>query len=336
MKTETIRRLCDPELLEIRRQHFRRLEMVFNGQSEIPFKLLGRGCNGQSDIFNQPQAWVDEALEDAAVNAGQIRDERVFRPVSVNPWIYGVHFVDKLLGARVFDLDGTGNWQAAPLASKVGTLAEPAIERDAAWVLARRIAEAFLEASVSVPLFAPPVLSSPFNIAMNLYGQEFLVALLEDPSAARRDLRVITDLILMLHRWFIAAIPFEQLQMIETRGRIQPPGHGQICGCSCQLLPPDLYREFIAPCDGEILALYPGGGMIHLCGVHAQHLPAWRELPSLRAVQLNDRAALDLPAYFSELRKDQIVYVNPSQEMPPERIAEITGGRRVVMVCDSR
>jgi hypothetical protein len=318
----------------IRRRHFQRLERVFNDKSGRAFLLMGRSCNGRADIFSEPETWVAEALEDAAINAEALRDPVVFRPVSVNPWIYGVHFVDKLLGATVFDLDGTGNWQAAPLQSKVGTLAEPDIEAAPAWILARRIASAFRDARVTVPLFAPPVLSSPFNIAMNLYGQEFLIALLEDPVGARRDLRVITELILTLHRWFIAAIPFEQLQMIETHGRIQPPGHGQICGCSCQLLPPDLYRDFIAPCDDAILSLYPEGGMIHLCGAHTQHLPVWRAMRSLRAVQLNDRAAFDLPVYFAQLRRNQVCYVNPSQEMPPKRIMDITGGRRVVIVSD--
>lgn len=57
---------------------------------------------------------------------------------------------------------------------------------------------------------------------------------------------------------------------------------------------------------------------------------------SLRAVQVNDRAALDLPAYFSELRNDQVCYVGPCEGLSPERIVEITGGRRVVLVWDGQ
>ena len=57
-------------------------------------------------------------------------------------------------------------------------------------------------------------------------------------------------------------------------------------------------------------------------------------MASLRSVQVNDRAAEDLEIYFAELREDQIVYVNPCDGMPVERIMQITGGQRVVVVAD--
>jgi hypothetical protein len=178
------------------------------------------------------------------------------------------------------------------------------------------------------------VLSSPLNIALNLYGQRFLIAMIKDPEAAHRDLRLITDVIVTLHRWFQEAIPFVQLQMIATGGRCQPPGYGQLCGCSTHLISGASYAEFIAPLDDEILSLYPNGGMIHLCGSHSQQIPIWREMASLRAVQMNDRAAEDLGIYFDELRDDQIMYVNPCEGMPIEQIVQITGGQRVVIVAD--
>ena len=77
----------------------------------------------------------------------------------------------------------------------------------------------------------------------------------------------------------------------------------------------DLYRQFVAPFDGELLSAQPRGGMIHLCGAHTQHLPVWREMPELRAVQVNDRAAEDLEAYFTGLRDDQVIYLNPTATM---------------------
>ena len=74
--------------------------------------------------------------------------------------------------------------------------------------------------------------------------------------------------------------------------------------------------------------------MIHLCGTHTQHIPAWNERTSLRALQLNDRAAEDLEIYYRELRDDVVFYVNPCEGMPVERIVEITGAQRVVIVAD--
>jgi len=75
--------------------------------------------------------------------------------------------------------------------------------------------------------------------------------------------------------------------------------------------------------------------MIHLCGAHTQHIAVWREMRSLRAVQMNDRAVDDLGIYYRELREDQILYANPYDKMPIERILETTGARRTVVVADA-
>ena len=74
--------------------------------------------------------------------------------------------------------------------------------------------------------------------------------------------------------------------------------------------------------------------MIHLCGSHGQHIPAWREMPAVRAIQLNDRAADELELYYRGLREDQVIYVNPTSYMTVERIMAITRGHRVVIVSD--
>jgi hypothetical protein len=74
--------------------------------------------------------------------------------------------------------------------------------------------------------------------------------------------------------------------------------------------------------------------MIHLCGDHDQHIPTWQAMQSLRAVQMNDRATEDLPYYFNQLRPDQILYVNPCEQMPVEKILSITGGQRLVLAAD--
>jgi hypothetical protein len=63
--------------------------------------------------------------------------------------------------------------------------------------------------------------------------------------------------------------------------------------------------------DDEILSLYPGGGLIHLCGSHSQHIPTWRRMASVRAVQINDRATEDVELYLAGLREDQLLYVVP-------------------------
>ena len=116
-----------------------------------------------------------------------------------------------------------------------------------------------------------------------------------------------------------------------TSSRYAPTGYGFIDGCAAQLVSADVYRDFFAPLDEEILAEWPHGGMIHLCGACAQHIPTWREMRALRSVQLNDRATDDLELYVEGLRPDQILYVSPTAKYPPSRVVEITRGRRLVM-----
>jgi hypothetical protein len=92
-----------------------------------------------------------------------------------------------------------------------------------------------------------------------------------------------------------------------------------------------MYKEFIAPLDEALLGVYPNGGMMHLCGAHTHLIPAFKNMPNLRAVQVNDKAAGDLRYYFEGLREDQIIYLNPCEEMPVKEALEITNGKRLVI-----
>ncbi len=334
MLAETEGKLRDIDLLSSRDRHFRRLTSLFDGETlEETFILNGYCGAGKSNPYDDPEAWVREALEDVAAHADLIRDPLVFRPLVVEYGPYGVHFVDRIFGARVYELDGS--WQADYLDTPIGSLAPPELDRDETWMLAQRAGRAFLESGASLPLFGLPTIASAINIAVNLYGQEILLAMLSEPEAARADLGTINNALVEMHRRYLSTIPPAQLQSVIGAWRTQPAGYGQICGCSTQLLSPEIYRDFVAPLDDALLSAYPHGGMIHLCGAHTQHLPCWREMKSLRAVQLNDRAAEDLRIYFNALRTDQIIYVNPCETMPLERIMEITGGRRTVIVASS-
>lgn len=329
--------LRDPELISARDQWLARLESVFRGQEQhAPFYLNGIYGRGRVNHFEHPAQWIEQATESLHEHVDKLRDTRVFRPLVVEFGCYGVHFIDRILGGDVYDLDGNYNWQVHCLTTPVGELQYPDLDRNETWQLARTAAEAFLQTGAALPLFGLPTIASALNIALNLYGGELLVAMLEKPDAVRRDLRVINDLLCELHRWYIDRIPARQLQPVVAGHRTQPPGFGQICGCSTQLLSPELYRDFIAPLDAELLSVYPNGGMIHLCGGHTQHIPVWRKMEALRAIQLNDRAAGDLETYFHQLRDDQVFYINPCPEMPLDRALVITGGQRAVFVCEPK
>ncbi len=321
------------DLVAARDHHVARLQKLFDGQTlDHAFTLCGLGGGSSIDVLSDPRGWAGEAAASLESQAPRLMERATFHPLIFENWIYGVHFIDHLLGGRVYF--SQGQWWCDFLKRPVGTLEMPDLDKFSEWRRAREMALACVELGSPVTSVATQVLSSALNIIINLYGEEVLAAMIADEAAVRRDLRVINDLICTLHRWHLQNIPANRFQPVCAGGRFQPPGFGQICGCSTHLISAAMYRDLIAPLDDEVFSLYPRGGLIHLCGDHTRHIPVWRELKSFRAFQINDRAAEDLEIYFNELRPDQIIYLNPTATMTIDRALKITKGRRLVIVAD--
>lgn len=344
MNPETHRVLNDPSLTAARNRHFDRLRRVFGGERLDPpvfirgvFAAPGGGHPATGhvpsgpDPYSEPEEWVQAGLESLAGQAGVVRDPYVFRPLCLEFGPYGVHYVDRMFGARVYAGEG-GQWWVDYLQTPIGQLITPDLEKDPTWKLSVRLARAFLEADVSVPLFGMPTIASTLNIAVNLYGPDLMTALYEDPEAVKRDFQTIHLHLVQLHRWYRSHIPALQLQPVVSAERCQPPGCGQLCGCTTHLISARIYREFVAPLDNALLGVYPGGGMIHLCGAHTQHIPVWRDMPNLKALQLNDRATEDFEAFYDQLRDDQVLYIIPTSSVTVDTVMRRTLGRRVVFI----
>ena len=329
--------LNDAARIQRRDEWFARMTDLFDGRrndynDQYVYTLMGTVPRPADEemAYIQPEKWVEACLNLLA-DQPECTANR-FAPECVEYPIYGVHFIDRILGAHVYFK--AGQWNADYLKTPVGELEMPDLDKDETWSLARRATQAFLDADVKLPLFGLPTLSSALNILLNLYGQDALFAMCEDEEAAIHDLDVINTVIRQLHRWYREHLPQRQLQPVISWCRTQPPGYGQLCGCTTQLLSGPMYKHFIAPLDDALLGDYPHGGMIHLCGSHTQHLPVFREMKHLRALQVNDRAAADLEQYLAELRDDQIIYLNPCKEMNTEEALRISHGRRIV-ICDA-
>ncbi len=332
--------LNDERYLREQNLWFQKLREIFEGDETRPLVLNGisswntvYGPDGAPSYDNVEDLAEKDLLALAARMPGALRRDQ-FRPACVEQGFYGVHFVDRIFGAEVFFR--SGQWYNRTLENEVGDLKEPDLERNETWRLAREYAEAFFEKDAVVPLFGLPTVASVLNIAINLYGERILVAMLEDEDAARHDLSLINGVLIRIHRWYLDSFPIERIQPVISWGRTQPPGYGQLCGCSTQLVSPALYEKFIMPLDDALLGVYPSGGMIHLCGSHTHLLPLFAGMPHLRSVQLNDRAAGDLELYVRTLRKDQVIYFCPCREMPLETGVEIAKNRKLVVNADCR
>lgn len=325
------------DLIERREIWFERMRHVFEGTSSpwndrYIYGVNGILAQGEHDMMQEPERWALECLEDLARRYEAIENDTYFRPLCVEFSAYGVHYIDKILGAQVFWKDG--QWYNRYLSHPVGALKAVEAEDSEVWRATRRAMEAFAEADVKLPLFGLPTIASTLNIAVNLYGEKILMEMLMEPENAKADFKVINDLLCSLHRKSRELIPEAQLQPVISWNRTQPPGYGQLCGCTTQLISGSCYQEMIAPLDDQLLAVYPHGGMIHLCGSHTQHIPVFAEMKHLKALQLNDRAAEDLALYHQQLRKDQVIYLNPCEGMTIEKAMEITGGERLILAAD--
>lgn len=325
--------LNDSKLIARRDEWFGKLQNVFDGTNgdDTVFAVNGvLGVASQHDmIYTNPEKWLIECLEELAEKAEKSNSDIMFVPPCVESALYGVHFIDKIFCSNVFFKEG--QWYNSYLDSPVGNLQMPDLEKDETWNLAKCIAKNFVKHDVKLPLFGLPTIASALNIGVNLYGEEILVELLMSPEQANKDLALINNLLCTMHSWYREHIPYNQLQPVISWNRTQPPGYGQLCGCTLQLISADVCRESIMPLDEKLLSVYPNGGMIHLCGSHEHLINLFKQMPSLKALQLNDRAAHDLELYYNGLRDDQIIYLNPCEGMTIEQAVKITGGRRLVI-----
>jgi len=330
---EMIRKVLTDERLVINRENwFQKMRDLYDGKRTEKIYLTGTPAWAPDVEDADPEVWMEEVLRDLALRAYDSISEQCFVPLGIDLTNYGNHLLDKIFGAEVIFRDGM--WFNRRLKTAVGKLEKPDLGKSKEWRQLIRLAEAFLAAEVTVPLLGTPIIASPLNIAVNLYGEEILVAMLTEPEAAHHDLQLISEVQIEMHRWYCEHIPMNQLQGHGANLRVQPPGYGQICGCSTQLLSAELYEEFILPLDNAILGVYPGGGMIHLCGSHRQLIPLFARMENLKCVQLNDRAAEDLEYYVKGLREDQVIYYYfPCEGMPLERALEIAKDKRMILTC---
>ena len=339
MNEQVRKTLCDESYLSNQNAWFDKMRDIFEGNATGPIVLNGIASwyldfdpKRKAPAYGDVNIMLEKDLQALAGRmVGALRDDQ-FRPACVEQGFYGVHFVDRIFGAEVYF--ESGQWYNKYLKTEVGKLEAPDLENNETWKLAKDYATAFFKADTTVPLFGLPTIASALNIALNLYGQEILATMLDEPEAAQHDLEIINNVLITLHRWYLDHFPIERIQPVISWGRTQPPGYGQLCGCSTQLVSPRLYEEFVMPLDDKLLATYPHGGMIHLCGSHSHLIPLFAKMPHLRSVQLNDRASEDLELYVKGLREDQVIYLIPCQGMPLEKGLEIAKGKKLIVNGD--
>jgi hypothetical protein len=334
-----------PAIQSIQLRHRQRLENLYRGiqpQAVIALDGVGYGRShglsgtNEIDMLDDPRGWLADVLADMAARIDLLADEVTFRPPVIELDPFGVHFIDALFGAPI-RFQGDQTW-SDELEIDLDALECPNLSRSPVFQKTLRLAElaagaaAAHQADGAGEIFvATPVFSCAINIGINLFGERLLEGLHTRPEAAQQALEKINRTILQAAAGIAAVIPEAIRRNSVAENRLAPAGVGQFDGCATQLVSRRDYARFFAPLDEALIGLSPGGALMHICGAHAQHIPTWKGMPGLRAVQLNDRAMDDLAAYYQKLRSDTIFYLCPSLQVNIEKIMELTRGRRVIL-----
>lgn len=334
-----------PDVAAARAHHYDRLAALYRGEMTGPLYLAGEfygkshglwGTN-EIDMLAEPAAWLDEVLADMAERGpAKAASRSTFYPLGIEPDPLGVHYIDALFGAHVYIYEQQ-TW-GTELSYDLAELEMPDLARSAVFQRSLRLVQMAVEAVAGAGgqlYVTTPVLSCASNIAINLFEQRFLEALVMRPDVARRALCIINDVITACTRAFYDLIPPAIRRCTVACSRYAPAGFGFIDGCATQLVSGKQYREFLADLDMAVLDRSPYGGQIHLCGSHKQHISTWRTLSKLRSVQLNDRATEDFRLYFDGLRDDQILYIAPTERTSAQVVIDYTGGRRLILQCSA-
>lgn len=276
--------------------------------------------------------WLDNQLRAVKANVEEALDSAsLFYPIIEMFSLYGTHFMDVLFGGDV-------KWQeeqfwSEPVDYAVADIAAPDLD---AMPLVREAVELAIwikEKTTGRFLISMPDVGCPLNIAINIFGEGFLLELALNPESAKRALMIIGAATRRVHELLVEAVGQQTLRCHNAYYVYTPHDIAGLSICATQLVSPDHFAELVAEADDACLPSLYQGLLQHLCGHSTQHIAELARRPSVRGVQLNDAAANDFEAYYNGLREDQVVYVIPTEEMPLDKILSISDGQRLVILA---
>lgn len=174
---------------------------------------------------------------------------------------WGIPWMEALLGCPLTANQATGAIEAGRLPEYGGPGAIPAFDPDSPW--ACKAAE-FLDAAARHAAGRYPLATTRMrgvaDLLGNLYGNDgFPLAMMTEPDAVREACDRLTELFIAFGKHQLAHIP-------AWHGGIgsfyyylwAPAGTVWHQEDAAAMLSPDLYREFVRPCDERIIAAFDG------------------------------------------------------------------------------
>lgn len=130
-----------------------------------------------------------------------------------------------------------------------------------------------------------PDTQGPLDIAELLFGGEMFYAMYDEPELVHGLLRLATDTYkAVMDKWY--GLYPKDAEMNPHWGNLYHRGSIVLRDDSAMNLSPELYSEFGAPYDNELLNTYDGG-IIHFCGRGDHYIDIIAEMPKLYGINMS-------------------------------------------------
>jgi len=142
-----------------------------------------------------------------------------------------------------------------------------------------------------------PDLQGPVDIAELLLGSHLLLAFYDRPDDVKALMELLTDTYVhFMKRWFELVPPRGDGRYMAHWGRFFKGGV-VLRGDSLVNLSPEIYAEFVKPCDERVLAEF-GGGVMHFCGRVDHCIDIMTDSEHLTAVNMSQPELNDMERIY--------------------------------------
>jgi len=141
-----------------------------------------------------------------------------------------------------------------------------------------------------------PDTQGPLDICELLWGCEMFYAMYEDPDLVHAMMTLLTDTYTAFMKKWYEIYPIRPDINVHWAS-IRHKGVILLRDDSAMNLSPDLYAEFAAPYDGELLKRF-GGGAVHFCGRGDHYIETLTSLPGLTGINMSQPELNDMEKIY--------------------------------------
>jgi|GEM_PF-1498608 len=276
------------------------------------------------------EAWLENQLRAVKVNVEESLDSHcLYYPLIEMASFYGTHYIDALFGNDVQWVEN--QFWSKEQTCEVSELQMPDLDDSSLLKETVELAQWVQEKAGDRFVISMPDVGSPINVAVNLFGERFFLEIAMDPESAERALKMVAEVTRRVYQELVQAVGQKAIRCHNAFYVYTPYDYAGLSLCATQMISPANFSESVADADDLCVPDCYRGMIQHICGSSKQHVEEMARRPRIKGVQLNDNGADQFEDYFNALRPDQVFYLRPTQQMPIEKILEITCGQRLLL-----